>query len=238
MRGQRVIDLTDDRATGSARPAAPIRQAAGDRRRSSAARRWFSKRCKVSGDFPSGDPAPFTLTPVGTHVTSRVFRALRQRPYHFRTASLAEKVELTDQPFSSTRTGSHPVPWGWPSMFSGEKMVITPTCIVWVIVFAHDTRATAPEVPSMDIGEICQRIDAEHPLAKRSTHAALLGGCQLPPGRRPRIAALLRAPQSPPSETDGGDLGAGVPAPGFDRTRSSQGADLPLRSGAGEPHHA
>jgi hypothetical protein len=113
-------------------------------------------------------------------------------------------------------------------------MVITPICIVWVIVFTHDTRVTVPVVPSMDIGEVCQRIDAEHPLRKRSTRAALLGGCQEPPARRPRIAALLRAPEPAHPEEDGADAGPGISVPGFERPRSSRSGDLPLNADAGE----
>ena len=113
-------------------------------------------------------------------------------------------------------------------------MVITPICIFWVIVLAHDTQAAAPVVSSMDIGEVCQRIDAERPLAKRSTRAALLGGCQIPPERRPRMAALLRAPASIPPETDGGEAGAGSSEQGFERTTSPDNGDLPLNAGGGE----
>lgn len=113
-------------------------------------------------------------------------------------------------------------------------MVITPICIVWVVAFTHDTRATVPVVPSMDIGEICQRIDAEHPLRKRSTCAALLGGCQETPARRPRIAVLLRAPEPTHPAKDGADAGPGISVPGFERPRSSRSGDLPLKTDAAE----
>jgi hypothetical protein len=117
-------------------------------------------------------------------------------------------------------------------------MVITPICIFWVIVLTHDTQATAPVVPPMGIGEVCQRFDAEHPLAKRSTRAALLGGCQIPPQRRPRMVALLTAPRSTPPEMDGVDIGTGFPAVAFGRLASPQNGGLPSSAGAGSTPRA
>lgn len=117
-------------------------------------------------------------------------------------------------------------------------MVIAPICIFWVVVFTHDTQATAPEVPPLDIGDVCAQLDAEHPLMKRSTGAVLLGGCCEVPARKPRIAALLRAPGPVPSEMDGAGLGPACSAPQVERTTSPEIGAPPLELGAGVPPSA
>ena len=116
-------------------------------------------------------------------------------------------------------------------------MVIAPICIFWVIVFTHDSQATAPEVPPLDIGDVCAQLDAEHPLVKRSRGAVLLGGCREVPARKPRIAALLRAPGPVPSVMDGAGAGPGRTASQVVRATSPETGAPPLElDAAGTPN--
>jgi hypothetical protein len=88
-------------------------------------------------------------------------------------------------------------------------MVTASMYVFWVVAFARDPRP-APKKPAFGIGDVCTQMDAGHPLRKRSTRAVLLGAGQEVIARKPRIAALLRAPGTTASGKE-----AAAPAPGI-----------------------
>lgn len=107
----------------------------------------------------------------------------------------SESVELTIQPYHPD--GFHPSAGGARPFFRGEKMVIIPA-LDWLLAHWRGDPAAAPCAPlPLSHSAAEARVNAELPLQKRRSCAALLGSRELTYRAKPPLAALLRPTGSP-----------------------------------------